>query len=42
MRQFVRKTQRQADTYAGRFLSSRSAWDIANLGPGMIRKEIPG
>ena len=34
--QLVRKIQRQADTNAGRFLSSRSAWDRANLGPGVV------
>jgi hypothetical protein len=37
MSQLVRKIQRQADRDAGRFLSSRSAWDRANLGlVGMV------
>jgi hypothetical protein len=32
----ARETQRQADTNAGRFLSSRSAWVRANLGPRVV------
>ena len=42
MSQLVRKIQRQADTNAGRFLSSRSAWDRANLGPGVVEMVISG
>jgi hypothetical protein len=42
MSQFVRKVQQQADKNAGRFLSSRSAWDTASLGPGIVEMVIPG
>jgi hypothetical protein len=42
MSQLVRKIQNQADTEAGRFLSSRSAWDTAMLGPVMVRMVISG
>jgi hypothetical protein len=38
MSQLVRKS----DTNAGRLLSSRSAWDRINLGPGMVRMVISG
>ena len=38
--QLVRKIQTQANTNASRFLSSRSAWDRANLGPGIVRLVI--
>jgi hypothetical protein len=34
--------QRQADTNAGRFLSSRSAFNRVNLCPGVFRVVIPG
>jgi len=34
MSQLVRKIQRLADTNSGRFLSSGSAYDRANLGSG--------
>jgi hypothetical protein len=40
MSQLVRKIQRWADTNAGRFLSSRSAWDRVNSGPGVVRMAI--
>ena len=32
----------QKDTKAGRILSSRSAWDRASLGPGMVGMVISG
>ena len=38
----MRKIQRQADTKADRFLSSRSAWDRARLNPDMVRMVISG
>ena len=40
--QLVRKIQRQADTNAGRFLSSRSAWDTMSPGPGVVEIVISG
>jgi hypothetical protein len=40
MTQLVKKTQRQEDTNAGRFLSSESVWDRANLSGGMVRMVI--
>ena len=42
MNQLVRKIQRQADTNAGRFPSSGSAWDRLNSGSGMVGMGIPG
>ena len=41
MIQVVRKIQRYADTNV-RFLSSRSAWDTARLGPGVVEMVISG
>ena len=38
--QLVRKIQKQADTKAGRFLSSRSAWDTGRSGLGVVKMEI--
>jgi hypothetical protein len=38
----VRKIQRQADPKAGRFLSSRSAWETTRLGPGVVEVVISG
>jgi hypothetical protein len=42
MSQLVRKIQKQVDTKESRFLSSRSAWDRASLGPGMLGMVISG
>jgi hypothetical protein len=42
MSQLVRKIQMQANTNARRFLSSSSAWDRVNLGPGKIRMVLSG
>ena len=41
-RQLHCKPACQADTNAGRFLSSRSAWDTAKLGPGVLEMVISG
>jgi hypothetical protein len=41
-RHLVRKIQRQVDTNAGRFLSSRSAWDTMSPGPGVVEIVISG
>lgn len=37
MSHLVRRIQRQAYAKASRLLSSRSAWNRLNLGPGMVR-----
>ena len=42
MSQLVRKIQRQADGNAGRFLSSRSAWDLESAGLGAGKMVISG
>jgi hypothetical protein len=42
MTQLVRKTQRQADTKVGRFLSSKLAWDTVSTYPGEIVMIILG
>ena len=42
MSQLVTKIQRQADTNAGRFMSSRQAWGSGNLDLGVVRIVIPG
>jgi hypothetical protein len=39
---FCHKDTKQMDTNAGRFLNSRSAWDRANLGSGVVKMVIPG
>ena len=42
MGQLIRKIQRQAETFAGKFLSSRSAWDTLSPGPGVVEMVISG
>ena len=42
MSQLVRKILRQTDRNAGRFLSSRSAWDRAKLGPSVLEMVTSG
>ena len=41
-RQLYYKQGCQKDTKAGTFLSSRSAWDTASLGPGGVEMVILG
>jgi hypothetical protein len=42
VRKLVRKLQKQADTKAGRFLSSSSSWDRARFGPEVMEMVISG
>jgi hypothetical protein len=42
MSQLVKKVDTQADRKAGRFLSSKSAYDPAKSGPGVVEMVISG